>query len=76
MMKRFLALIVVLFVLSFHIQSSAAMLNPENSQNQDESADFIEKVEPSSTPTLELEAEGAVLIEQETGKVLYEKEQG
>lgn len=73
MMKRFLALIVVLFVLSFHIQSSAAMLNPENSQNQDESADFIEKVEPSSTPTLELEAEGAVLIEQETGKVLYEK---
>jgi D-alanyl-D-alanine carboxypeptidase (penicillin-binding protein 5/6) len=72
-MKRFLALIVVLFVLSFHIQSAAAVLNPENSHNQDGSTDFTENAESSTASTLELEAEGAVLIEQETGKVLYEK---
>ncbi len=72
-MKRFLALIAALFILLFPVQSSATMLNPESPQAQDESADLTETTEPSTASTLELDAQGAVLIEQETGKVLYEK---
>lgn len=72
-MKRFWILIAALFVLLFPIRSSAAVLNPESFQTQDESTDLPGNEEPSSASTLELDAQGAVLIEQETGKVLYEK---
>jgi len=72
-MKRFLVLVMALFILLSPVKSSANALNPEGFQNQDESSDLTENTEPSTASTLELDAEGAVLIEQETGKVLYEK---
>jgi len=49
------------------------MLNPENFQSQDENAEFAGNAELPDTSALELDAESAVLIEQETGRVLYEK---
>lgn len=74
MMKRFWALLAALFVLSFHIQSSAAMLNPKDAAKQVESSGSAETTQPpTASEILNLDAEGAVLIEQETGKVLYEK---
>lgn len=75
-MKRFLALLAALFMLlSYDIPASAGLLNPESLKAQDEQVESAvsENIELSDVPTLDLDAEGAILIEQETGRVLFEK---
>ncbi|NLO83337.1 MAG: D-alanyl-D-alanine carboxypeptidase [Clostridiales bacterium] len=86
-MKRFLIFLLLIASL-LHVNSVAALNNQETSQhNQIDSIestqnDEIDNANPDEdteigetpvSPVLELEAEGAVLIEQQTGKILYEK---
>jgi D-alanyl-D-alanine carboxypeptidase (penicillin-binding protein 5/6) len=69
-MKRILSLWLSIFILLWLAFPLVAMANPENLQNEDANS-TVEATDPTLPPVLD--AEGAILIEQETGKILFEK---
>ena len=69
-MKRFLSLFLIVATL-LCVNCSAELLNEDNSFI--DGSDFYTWVVPASTTALNPTAQGAILIEQETGKVLFEK---